>query len=280
MSPGRLIRHRGRSHAGELGDAVSAARLLRRVESAPRRHNARPAYPRLGAVLVAALGTLALLAPTAEAKELPKAKFKLSVNGSQTTTFSNSDSKCAGSGSEDVTFATAQPIKVTVVLVKAHGQSGPAFNFGKVPSNGFGDPSFDVNAVVHRAQNWTATTGCTFEATGSCEATAQTGWELSIFASFEEANTIVIENAQSGGDDPLAESCRRPEALGTYFPQLLSYDEVARRYLVIGSLSTRALFREGKKRLTSNANGSDHVDFFSESTDTTTSWTVTLERIG
>jgi hypothetical protein len=241
---------------------------------------ARPSYRRLGAMLAAVLGALALLAPATQAKKLPKAQFKLSVNGSQTTTFGKSEPSCAGSGKEEVSFATAQPIKVTVVRVKAHGQTAPWFNFGAVPPNGFGDPTLDVNAVVHRTQNWTATEECTFLGTGSCEATAPVGWQLRIFGDFIEANTVVIEDA-GRGEDPFAEGCREPEALGTYFPRLLSYDEVAGVYVVKGPLSTKALFKKkGKKKLTSNGQGSQHIDFFDENTDTRTDWTVTLKRIG
>ena len=38
--------------------------------------------------------------------------------------------------------------------------------------------------------------------------------------------------------------CPEPEALGTYFPRLLSFDKVAREYLVKGPLSTKALFKK------------------------------------
>jgi hypothetical protein len=189
-------------------------------------------------------------------------------------------------GREEVSFATAQPIKVTVVKVKAEGQTAPFFNFGAVPPNGFGDPTFDVDAVVHRTQNWAATAECTSLDTRSCEATAPAGWQLRIFGDFFEANTVVIEDAGSG-EDPLAGSCPEPEALGTYFPRLLSFDEVAGEYLVKGPLSTKALFKKKrkkgkkpKKKLTSNGQGSQHVDFFDETTDTSTNWTVTLKRIG
>jgi hypothetical protein len=236
-------------------------------------------------VLAAVVAGLALLAPAAPAKKLPKAKFELSVTGSQTTTFSKNEPNCAGSGREEVSFATAQPIKVTVVKVKAEGQTAPFFNFGAVPPNGFGDPTFDVDAVVHRTQNWTATAECTFLDTRSCDATAQVGWQLRIFGDFLEANTVVIEDAGSG-PDPLAGTCPEPEAFGTYFPRLLSYDEVAGEYLVKGPLSTKALFKKkkgkkgkGKRKLTSNGQGSEHVDFFDETTDTNTAWTVTLRRM-
>jgi hypothetical protein len=245
-------------------------------------------YLRIGAALAAVLGALALLAPAAPAKKLPKAKFELSVTGSQTTSFSKNEPNCVGSGREEVSFATPQPIKVTVVKVKAEGQTAPFFNFGPVPPNGFGDPTFDVNAVVHRAQNWTATAECTFLDMRSCDTSAPAAWQLRIFGDFFEANTVVIEDAGSG-EDPLAGSCPEPEALGTYFPRLLSYDEVAREYLVKGPLSTKALFRKkkgkkgkkgkGKKQFTSHGQGSQHVDFFDEITDTNTNWTVTLKRI-
>jgi hypothetical protein len=234
--------------------------------------------------LTATLGALALLAPAepAEAK-LRKAKFKLSVNGAQTTTFDKNETDCAGSGKEEVTFATPQPIKVTAALVKAEGSKAPFFNFGQVPPNGFGDPTFDVNATVHRVQTWTATAGCVFEDTGSCQGTAQAGWRLNIFGDFFEKNTIVIEDAGVGGD-PLAESCPQPETtLGTYFPVLLSYDPVANRYLVKGKLSTKALFKKKKKkrkkRLNTTGQGSEQTNFFEETTNTSTNWTVELKRV-
>jgi hypothetical protein len=253
-------------------------RIGSHIGCAPRCRKALPC--RLGAVLAAGLGALALLAPAADAKKPPRAKFKLSVNGSQTTTFSKSEPDCVGSGQEQVSFATAQPIRVTVVRVKAEGKTAPFFNFGPVPANGFGDPTFDVNAVVHRTQAWTATAGCTFEGTGSCDATAEAGWQLRIFGDFFENNTVVIEDAESG-EDPLSQSCREPEALGTYFPRLLSFDRVANEYLVKGPLKEKTLFRKkGKRKLISNGHGSEHVDFFGETTDTSTSWTVELKRIG
>jgi hypothetical protein len=231
------------------------------------------------AVLALVLGAVLLLAPaTAAKKKLPRASFLLSVNGSQTTTFSKNEPDCVGSGQEEVSFATPQPLKVTAVLVKAEGSKAPSFNFGKVPPNGFGNPTFDVNAVVHRVQTWTATDGCTFASTQSCDATAETGWQLRIFGEFFEENTVVIEDAQTG-EDPLEGVCRRPEALGTYFPTLLSFDRVAQQYLVKGPLSEKALFKKKNNELTSNGQGGDQVNFFGESSSTSTSWTVELKRL-
>ncbi len=236
---------------------------------------------RLGAAFVAALGALALLPPTTLAKKLPRAKFKLSVSGTQKTTFSNRDPGCNGSGEENVSFATPSPLKVTVVLVKAEGERAPTFNFGKVPSNGFGDSIFAVNATVHRAQTWTATAGCTFADTRSCEATAHPAWRLSIFGTFAEDNTIGIEDDPFGGnqDDPLAGSCPEPEAFGSYYPVLLSYDPAANEYLVKGALAEKKILKKKKKKLTSNGQGTAHVELFDETSDTTTKWTVALKRL-
>ena len=158
-----------------------------------------------------------------------------------------------------------------------------------MPPDGFGDSAFVVNATVHRAQTWTSTSGCELSAdTRNCDVTAQAGWRLSIQPNFFEHNVVGIAT-DLGGDvqqDPLEDRC--PATLtaqvnGSYFPNLLSYDNNDEQ-VVKGSLSEKKLLfkkKKKKKKLTSHAQGSAHVDFLDldgETSDTTTDWTVELKR--
>jgi hypothetical protein len=229
------------------------------------------------------LALFALLAPAAAAKEKSsQAKFEFSVSGSQTTIFSRDDPGCAGSGSEEVTFATATPLRVTAVRLK----QGPFFNFGlgETPTNAnVSLQPFNVGAVVHRTLSWTSTENCIFESTRSCDATLETSWQLNIWSTPFEDNTVQLLPADESADDPFSGSCPHGDARGIWFPYLPYYDPVTYQPLVKGPLSEKALFpkKKGKKQkeLTSEGQGSYTSSLFGSSSTTTTNWTVELKRI-
>ncbi len=233
-------------------------------------------------VLALALGALVLLPASAPASKFPRARFKLSVSGSQTTTFSENDLNCVGSGQEEITFATPNPLPVTVIPAKANGTGTPLLDFGKAPKSGYGgDSSFNVSATVHRAQTWTDTGLCT-EGTHNCDATAQTGWRLLVFMLATKRNTVSIEDdpfLDNAQPDPLAAGCFVPSVVGSYFPTLFCYVPNGNVEQVTAPLSAAGLFNKNKQKLASHGQGSDHHDIFGDTSDTTTDWTVHLNRI-
>jgi hypothetical protein len=246
-----------------------------------------------------ALGALALLAPAALAKgKNPRAKFKLTASGSQTTTFTEDSPPietfpgCHGSGEEDITFATAQPLKVKVRLVEGPGGfKRPTFTFPKQVRK-----TLPVDAVIHRTQNWTQSPACPAK---TCEGgPAPVGWRLLLLGAHDAKNTVAIEDDDDpqnpSGSDPIRATCPPPPAGGTYFPTLLSRNagvgvgadpEGTGDLLVKGALSNKALFKKKKKELTSDGQGNQRVDFSGETwggsgtANTSTSWTLDLKRI-
>jgi hypothetical protein len=240
------------------------------------------------------------LAPeaTAAKKKAPPPTFKATVQGTQTTSWSEHygffeydpetdqevELRCDGSGSETVSFATPAPVKVQVVLSKFEGLVRPWFNFGEPPKKAArGDASFDTTAQVERAANYSATAGCYEPAPpSSCSGAGTFNWKLKLWPWFGEPldRVVMFEEFYSNLDDPLAGACpqvavERP----TTFPRLLVWLDPAETEPVLGSLSTADVFDRKVKTLVVPAEGTyTSSDEWGNST-TEVRWKLSLQRV-
>jgi hypothetical protein len=250
------------------------------------------------AVLLLA-GGLALAPDAAAKKKKPPPTFEASVQGTQTTSWTEHYSffdydpetdqevelRCDGSGSETVNFATPSPVNVQVVLSKFEGLARPWFNFGKPPPKHEkrGNASFDTTAHVERSASYSATAGCYEQVPPpSCSGAGTFNWKLKLWPWFGEPldRVVMFEEFYSNIDDPLAGQC--PQVAVTRpvtFPKLLVWLDSAETEPVLGSLSTADLFNRKIKTLTVPVEGT-YVSSDPDGNSTTeVRWELTLQRV-
>ena len=109
--------------------------------------------------LAAAAVVAAVIAPTVAVAKTERAKFKLSLNGEQKTTLLQTGS-CHEERSEQVSFATPRPQKVTLKTVRTGGLKHLWFAFGPGGPRGLGEPTLRVEADVERRVALTGPEGC------------------------------------------------------------------------------------------------------------------------
>src|SRR4051794_1911614 len=242
--------------------------------------------------LVSVLTVFALAAP-AQAARTPKATFRVSLEGTQTTTWteegfepmSYGDQECGiarkRSGSERVTFSTAAPLTARIEQRRYHRHPIPRIRFAS------GDESFPVQARVERSAEYKDVDTCTGQALApdppyDC-GTRTVDWWVFVAPEYLKRDHVWVgdDYRRQDQNDPF-QAC--PFA-GTGFPKMLESRDVpnsgGRLELIDAPLSTRKLFKGGPKSLSIRGHGSEKDSDMDEGVHslTTLDWHVTLRRI-
>jgi hypothetical protein len=240
--------------------------------------------------LLAAVASLALVS-TADARSA-KAKFRVSLDGVQTTTWSEDavvgsgsgpgcDIRRKGTGSERVTFATSSPITARMERRRYHGKPIPRIRFAS------GDEAFKVAATIdRRADVQPDTDSCTGETSPSGQSpdcgTRTADWWIFVAPVYLHRDHVWVgSDYRKSQDDPF-QSC---EHFGPGFPEMSQFRDIpgtdGRRELIDAPLSTRKLFDRHVKHLSVTGHGSltDADDTPEVHSLTELTWHVTFERL-
>jgi hypothetical protein len=239
------------------------------------------------------------VAKAAGKKKAKEAKFKLSLQGEQASTWRSDGDwehswgerySCHREESERVSFATPRPLKVTVKTPKKEIW----FAFGPGGLNGWGDPTFQVQADVERRVVKTGPEDC-FRASEShaetlnCSPSARgLDWWLLIRGSRVKKAIVPLSDSRDQAD-PFPD-CPADELADTrkLFPEMLLVDwgpwSWERNFAA--KVSPRKLFNRKVKRITLRASDEEIDDSIDWGQDNPRvigterlSYTVSLKRI-
>jgi hypothetical protein len=243
---------------------------------------------------IAAASAVVLMAIAAPAQaSTPKATFRVSLEGTQTNTWSEEgfepisqgEQDCGiarkRSGSERITFSTSAPLTARMERRKFHRKPIPRIRFAS------GDESFKVPAHVVRSAENHDTDTCTGQEIPPADpydcGTRTLDWRVFIAPVYLHRDHIWVGDDYRDQDqnDPF-QSC--PYS-GTEFPKMLEFRDIpgpeGRLELIDSPLSTSKLFKRGVKHLEVRGHGSERDSDLEPGVHslTTLDWHVTLDRV-
>jgi hypothetical protein len=247
-----------------------------------------PRARRKFAGLCAAMTLLLVALPgPAFARAAPQVRFKATVEGVQTVTWTqesyqetDAEAHCGDqvrrNGSERTSFRTERPLTLRVTR-RRPGSSIPRFKF---PS---GDEGLAVLATIDRAATNSSLDTCTgrpldlFPEPPDC-GTKQSRWLLIFFPAYVRRDAVLLDNdyRHSQPDDPFQHCATRAYE----WPNLQAEDPQDDRRLYTGALSTRKLFNPRVRTIDVRGQGSGS-DSNPDGLRVTVqvSWHVVLKRV-
>lgn len=243
---------------------------------------------RKAAAVATCVALLAGVAGPARAKAPKPAKFRLTVSGTQTSSWSrdslyvtDGDRQCGArtrrSGSEQVSFRTVRPLSVRVSPYRYGGLTVPRFSF----SRGRRSQSFRLAATVDRAIGDTSVDTCTGaplppDTPYQC-GRRTAGWLLTLASNYARAAAIWLgHDARGDGPDPFPD-CVSSGPFG--WPVLQDHDPRGTRTWA-GSVPTGRFFSSRARRIVVRArHGGKSGDPSHPNDAVVTSWTLVFVRV-